>query len=353
MGKLLYFARRMPMSALLGVLGGILLLSVFLGLLLGYLPIGGRDLADILRYQVLGGESPAIGMGAASAVWDLRLPRVLLAACVGMGLSLSGAVMQAIFRNPMADPYIMGVSSGASLGVACAVFLGIGTALGAGSMGVGAFLGAVAVSAAAAAAAGRFGGYDISYLLILGIALGAVCAGVTGVLVYLGANSTGMDVTLYWLMGSVAAAKLPGTLILLVVVAGAAAFFTTQARILNLMLEGETAAIPLGRPLLPFMRLYLVLNALLVGCVVLNAGLIGFIGLLAPHFTRMLVGADHRRLIPAAVLFGGIAAVWADILGRALVPGVDIPLGVMLALMGAPAFIVMLTRRAYRFGGAE
>ena len=130
-------------------------------------------------------------------------------------------------------------------------------------------------------------------------------------------------------------------------------FFITQSRILNLMLEGETAAIPLGRPLLPFMRLYLGLNALLVGAVVLNAGLIGFLGLLVPHFTRMLVGADHRRLLPAAVLFGGIAAVWADILGRVLVRGVDIPLGVMLALMGAPAFIVMLTRRAYRFGGAE
>jgi len=111
--------------------------------------------------------------------------------------------------------------------------------------------------------------------------------------------------------------------------------------------------VPRGRPLLPFVRLYLLFNALLVGCIVMNAGLIGFIGLLVPHFVRMLTGADHRRLIPAAVLFGGIAAVWADILGRALVPGVDIPLGVMLALMGAPAFIVMLTRRAYRFGGAE
>ena len=162
-----------------------------------------------------------------------------------------------------------------------------------------------------------------------------------------------MDVTLYWLMGSVAAAKLPATLALLAVVVLMTLFFITQSRILNLMLEGETAAIPLGRPLLPFMRLYLGLNALLVGAVVLNAGLIGFLGLLVPHFTRMLVGADHRRLLPAAVLFGGIAAVWADILGRVLVRGVDIPLGVMLALMGAPAFIVMLTRRAYRFGGAE
>ncbi|MFC2743026.1 MAG: FecCD family ABC transporter permease [Selenomonas artemidis] len=353
MTRLLYRMRRMPDALLFGGAGGILLLSLFAGLLLGYLPIAPGELMEILHYQILGGAPPEIGAGAVSAVWDLRLPRILLAACVGMGLALSGTVMQAIFRNPMADPYIMGVSSGASLGVACAVFLGIGTALGAGSMGVGAFLGAVLVSALTIAAAGRIGGAGISYLLILGIALAAVCSGITGVLIYLGANSTGMDVTLYWLMGRVAAAKLPATLALLAVVVLMTLFFITQSRILNLMLEGETAAIPLGRPLLPFMRLYLGLNALLVGAVVLNAGLIGFLGLLVPHFTRILVGADHRRLLPAAVLFGGIAAVWADILGRVLVRGVDIPLGVMLALMGAPAFIVMLTRRAYRFGGAE
>ena len=144
----------MPDALLFGGAGSVLLLSLFAGLLLGYLPIAPGELMEILHYQILGGAPPEIGAGAVSAVWDLRLPRILLAACVGMGLALSGTVMQAIFRNPMADPYIMGVSSGASLGVACAVFLGIGTALGAGSMGVGAFLGAVLVSDLTIAAAG-------------------------------------------------------------------------------------------------------------------------------------------------------------------------------------------------------
>ena len=350
---MLYVLRRMPAGLLFGGLGGILLISSFLGLLLGYLQTDPAALASILRYELFGGATPDVSPGTVTAVWDLRLPRILLAACVGMGLSLSGVVMQAVFRNPMADPYIMGISSGATLGVACAVFLGIGTAFGAGAMGAGAFLGAVLLSAAIAYAIGALGSRDVSYFLILGIALGALCRGAASVLIYLGANSTGMDVTLFWLMGSVAAAQLPSALTLLGVVIAAVLFFMTQTRMLNLMLEGEQAAIPLGRRLLPYIRLYLVLNALLVGAVVLNAGLIGFVGLLVPHFTRMLTGADHRRLIPAAVLLGGIIAVWADILGRVLVHGVDIPLGVMLAFMGAPAFVALLTRRAYRFGGAE
>lgn len=338
--------RESPVAILAGLLGTALLCSCLAGLMIGYLSLSPAAAAEVLGDVLTGSDA-----GAAGAILALRLPRVLLAAGVGMGLALSGILMQAIFRNPMADPYIMGISSGASLGAACAVFLGIGSAFGAGSIGVGAFVGAAALSAVIVAAAGQVQ-RDVSYFLIFGIAIGAVCSGITGVLIYFGANSTGMDVTLYWLMGSIAAAKLPWVLTLLAVDAVMLGFFMTQTRILNLLLAGEETAIPLGRPLLPFVRLYLLLNALLVGCIVMNAGLIGFIGLLVPHFVRMLTGADHRRLVPVAVLIGGLAAVWADILGRVLVPGVDVPLGVMLALLGAPAFVILLMRRAYRFGGA-
>lgn len=339
------------MSRLSGILLFLLLLSVFLGLLLGYLPLSPFDIGAILLYQAGLTDTLPLPVGALDAVWDLRMPRVLLSAAVGMGLSLSGIIMQAMFKNPMADPYIMGISSGASLGAAAAVFLGIGAAFGAGSIGVGAFCGAAALSVLVALAAGWTKGKDMSYFLIFGVALSAVTGGITSVLVYTGANSSGMDVTLYWLMGSVASAKIEPVLFLLAVVIGTALFFKTQSRILNLMLEGEEVAVPLGRNLMPFLRLYLILNALLTGCIVMNAGLIGFVGLLIPHFMRMLTGADHRRLLPLAVLMGGIVAVWADILGRTIIPGVDIPLGVTLALIGAPAFVVLLVRRSYRFGG--
>ena len=323
--------RRMPLAILTIILTVLLLFSCLLGLKLGY--------------------PSDIAMGAADAVWDLRLPRILLALAVGMGLSLSGMLMQAMFRNPMSDPYIMGVSSGASLGAASVVFFGAGAAFGVSAIGCGAFLGALALSLILAIAAGRVAPGDSSYLLIFGAALAAVCGGITSVLVYIGANATGMDVTLYWLMGSVSFAKLLPTLSVLAIVLAFIVFFSTQTRILNLMLEGEETAVPLGRQLLPFRRLYLVMNALLMGSLVTQAGLVGFVGLLVPHGCRMVMGADHRKLLPVSVLSGGLMTVWADILGRILIHGVDIPLGVSLSLIGAPVFLGMLIRRSYHFGG--
>ena len=330
--------RRMPLAILTIILTVLLLFSCLLGLKLGYLSVSLSGIVSILASQLLGSALPSdIAMGIADAVWDLRLPRILLALAVGMGLSLSGMVMQAMFRNPMSDPYIMGVSSGASLGAASAVFFGAGAAFGVSAIGCGAFLGALALSLILAIAAGRVAPGDSSYLLIFGAALAAVCGGITSVLVYIGSNATGMDVTLYWLMGSVSFAKLLPTLSVLAIVLAFIIFFSTQARILNLMLEGEETAVPLGRQLLPFRRLYLVMNALLMGSLVTQAGLIGFVGLLVPHGCRMVMG--------------GLMTVWADILGRILIHGVDIPLGVSLSLIGAPVFLGMLIRRSYHFGG--
>lgn len=345
--------RCIPVRILILLLLLLLLISCFCGLRLGYLPVEINDIWEVFCMHIWGDFSEAPLKGSvADAIWDLRLPRILLSLCVGMGLSLSGVIMQAMFHNPMADPYIMGISSGASLGAACTVFLGIGAAFGPMALGVGAFVGALVLSVLLIIVAGYLdtGHTDESTLLIFGVALAAVCGGITSVLIFAGANSSGMDVTLYWLMGSVAFAKFWPTVILLGIVVLFIFFFSTQTRILNLMLEGEDTAIPLGRRLLPFVRLYLICNALLMGSIVMNAGLIGFVGLLVPHFCRIVVGADHGKLIPVSVLIGGIVAVWADILGRTLLPNVDIPLGVTLALVGAPAFVIMLIRRSYRFG---
>lgn len=334
-----------PFPLTLLLLAAILGISCFFGLRLGYLSVTAEDIVAAFRLHLAGGETGALG--AMAAIWDLRLPRVILSLAVGMGLSLSGILMQAMFRNPMADPYIMGVSSGASLGAVCAIFLGWGAAFGAASIGIGAFLGALALSLVLAMAAGKEA--DTSYLLIFGAALAAVSGGFSSVLIFAGANSTGMDVTLYWLMGSVSFAKLFPSVVVLGIVIFFVFAFSMQSRILDLMLEGEEAAIPLGRRLLPFRRVYLIGNALLCGVLVAQAGLIGFVGLLVPHLCRMVVGAGHRRLLPFSVLVGGIFTVWADILGRIIAPGVDIPLGVTMALLGAPVFVWMLIRKSYCF----
>lgn len=328
-----------------GFLALILFLSCFCGLMLGYMNLSVCDVWNSLLFPRYGDDNSVL-------IWDLRLPRMILAAAAGMGLSLSGVVMQAMFRNPMAGPYIMGVSSGAALGVVMSVFLGLGAVLGAGAVGTGAFCGALVLSLIIASMAGRRQ-RNPSFLLILGVALSAVCSGLTSVIIFAGANSSGIDVTLYWMMGSVAFAKLESSTLLLLLVILLSLFFTAQSRILNLMMEGEEAAVPLGVSLIPFIRLYLIINAILVGAVVMEAGLIGFVGLIVPHFVRMVIGAEHRRVVPVSAICGGILTVWADIAGRCLIPGQDIPIGVMLAFIGAPIFIGMLIKKTYRFGGEQ
>lgn len=253
----------------------------------------------------------------------------------------------------MASPYIMGISSGASLGVVIVVFLGLGrTVLGTAAMGLGAFAGAFILSLGVIAAAGRRSG-DTTYLLILGVAMSAVCGGITGVLIYCGAASSGTDISMYWLMGSVAFAKAGPAAALFILVLAMTAFFLTQSRILNLMLVGREGTLPLGRDLKPFFKVYLLLNALLVGAIVMEAGLIGFVGLIVPHFSRRILGANHKAVVPAAVLFGGLLTVWADILGRALIHGVELPIGVTLAIIGSPLFLLMLVETAGRRVGEK
>lgn len=332
------YRKYLPVSGLAVIAVSVLLFSCLAGLMLGYIPLSFPEVLGAL----------AGGNGAASdIVRDLRLPRIILSAAAGMGLALSGVVMQAMFRNPMASPYIMGISSGASLGAVAAVFLGIGSAWGAGGVGLGAFAGALLMSVILAGVIGKKSG---SLILIVGVALGAVCSGITGVIIYSGAASSGIDVTLYWMMGSVAFAKTDHAVFLLMIVIAVSAFFLQQSRILNLMLLGREGTLPLGRDLMTFFRLYILVNALLVGCIVMEAGLIGFVGLVVPHFVRSFIGADHKKLVPLAVLCGGILTVWADILGRVLVTGADVPLGVTLGLIGAPLFIYMQVRKFYNFG---
>lgn len=347
--------RACPAALRDGALVLAVLFSCFAGLLLGDTHLSAGEAAGaLLQGSFAGGPAaPSDISDGSDIIWNLRLPRMLLSLSAGMGLALSGVVMQALFRNPMSSPYIMGISSGASLGVVLAAFLGAGmSAWGTAAMGFGAFAGSFLLSLAILAAAGRRSG-DPSYLLILGVAMSAVCSGVTGVLIYCGAASSGTDVSMYWLMGSVASARLIPSLLLLLVVVAFGGFFLTQARILNLMLLGREAALPLGWDFQPFFKGYLVLNAILVGLIVMEAGLIGFVGLIVPHFVRLLLGPDHKRVVPAAIILGGLLTVWADILGRVLLHGVEIPMGVMLAVIGAPLFLFLLAETTGKKGGSR
>ena len=286
-------------------------------------------------------------------VWLLRLPRLILAALVGSGLSVSGVVMQALVKNPLADPYILGISSGASLGATMAILLGIGVTLGEDFVGIAAFIGAFAVSLGVLFISNLGGRSNSVKLLLAGMALSAVCSAFSSFIVYFANNKEGMQTIAYWMMGSFAGAKWDSLGVIALVVLVSAAFFWTQSRILNLMLLGDEAAITMGTDLHAYRQAYLLISSLVVGFAVYSSGMIGFVGLIIPHVVRMVAGPDHKRLIPVSALTGAIFLVAADGLCRILIPRTELPIGILISMLGAPCFIYLMIKRTYSFGGGE
>lgn len=289
------------------ILAAALILSLGLAVSVGSMAIPMGDVYQVMAYELFGlGDGSQWGSGGVhDVVWLIRLPRLVLAAATGAGLGLCGAVMQAMVQNTMADPYILGVSSGAYLGAALALTAGAGTALGGNAMGlfgaVGAFLAAAAL--------------------------------------------------VQWTMGGMGAANWPGNAIACGVVVSGGLFFWSQYRTLNLMLLGDDCAGTLGVELAGRRLMYLLVVAAMVGVLVYQAGMVGFVGLIIPHGVRLLFGSDHRTLLPLAGLTGAVFLVWMDVLCRVVLPGNEIPIGILTALVGAPVFLALLARRRYGFGG--
>ena len=278
-------------------------------------------------------------------IWLLRLPRLVLAALVGMGLSVCGVIMQAVVKNPLADPYILGISSGASLGATAAILLGIGVALGEN------FVGAFAMSLGVLFISNLGGRSNSIKLLLGGMALSAVCGAFSSFIVYFANNKEGMQSIAYWMMGSFAGAKWENLTIIAPIVILAVLFLWTQSRTLNLMLLGDESALTLGTDLHIYRQIYLLVSSLIVGFVVYSASMIGFVGLVVPHVIRMLVGTEHKKLIPVAALTGAIFLVVADGLCRVIIPRTELPIGILISIIGAPCFVYLMIKKTYGFGG--
>ena len=284
-------------------------------------------------------------------IWLLRLPRLVLAALVGMGLSVCGVIMQAVVKNPLADPYILGISSGASLGATAAILLGIGVALGENFVGIAAFIGAFAMSLGVLFISNLGGRSNSVKLLLAGMALSAVCGAFSSFIVYFANNKEGMQTIAYWMMGSFAGAKWETLAVIGPIVLLAVLFFWTQSRMLNLMLLGDESALTLGTDLHIYRQIYLLVSSLIVGFVVYAAGMVGFVGLVVPHVIRMLVGTDHKKLIPVSALTGAVFLVIADGLCRVIIPRTELPIGILISLIGAPCFVYLMIKKTYGFGG--
>ena len=333
----------------------ILVGSIMISVTLGSAKISVSEVYKVLGYKLLGIKvySEYSSGPMHDVVWVIRFPRVVLAIAIGMSLSISGVVMQAIVKNPLADPYILGISSGASLGATFAIMLGFGAVLGGNFVGVMAFIGALLVSFGVLLLANIKGSATSSKLILAGMALSAVCSSFSNFIIYIANDKTGMQSVTYWLLGSLAGAKWETDIIILPIVIIACLFFWSRYRVLNLMLLGDDVSITLGTDLHKPRHIYLIITSIMIGLSVYCAGVIGFVGLIIPHAVRMIFGTDHKKLIPISALVGSIFMIFADALSRIIIPNSEIPIGILISMVGAPVFIYLMVKKSYGFGGVE
>lgn len=333
---------------LLAALSLLLLLAFWLALALGPVRLPLLDTLQAL-WQLSG--LPALGGEVAQAeliVGQIRLPRALLGLCVGAVLALSGVAMQGLFRNPLADPGLIGVSSGAALGAALAIvggaaFGGLPSALAPYLLSACAFAGGLGVTALVYRLGRRDGQTSVATMLLAGIALTALAGAAIGLFTYLADDVTLRTLT-FWNLGSLNGASYARLWPLLLVTAAVALWLPRRARALNALLLGESEARHLGFAVERLKRELVFCTALGVGAAVAAAGMIGFIGLVVPHLMRLLVGPDHRLLLPASALAGASLLLLADLLARLLLAPAELPIGIVTALLGAPFFIYLLLR---------
>ena len=321
-------------------------LMVALGLIgVASLAVGTHRLppAEVVA-ALLAGPS-AEGLLAAPIVWELRLPRVVLASLVGLALGAAGAAYQGLFRNPLADPFVIGASSGSALGATLVIVLGgTGGAFGFAAVPLGAFVGAIGAAAVVYAATAWWGRLPLVGLLLAGSAVSSCLGALVWLLMVLHDEDLARIVA--WLMGSLASRGWPAVRVGWPYVAVGVAGLALLARPLDALSLGEEPALSLGLPLRRATGAIIAAASLATAAAVAVAGVIGFVGLIAPHAARALVGGRHRYLIPACGLAGAILLLLADDLARTVAAPVELPVGVLTALLGGPFFLLILGTRA-------
>ncbi|GAA4921772.1 iron complex transport system permease protein [Stackebrandtia albiflava] len=283
------------------------------------------------------------------AVWSFRLPRTLLAGVSGAGLALAGALMQAVVRNPLAEPYILGVSAGAGLGAVLVITLGSAAVAGLG-LSTAAFAGALVTGLVVYLLARQHGMIAPTRLILSGVAIGSLLSAITSFLT-LTTEAQNVFSVLFFLLGSVSAAELGDTVLPALVLLGVAVFAMAQARRLNALLAGDEVATALGVDADRLRSRLMVAAALLTGAVVSVSGGIGFIGLVVPHVARILVGSHHRRVLPVTILGGALFLMLADLLARSVAEPTEVPIGIVTAVVGAPFFLWLMRHRRSARGG--
>ena len=333
---------RAPLRPALVLLVGVgvtaLVVTILVAVTIGPADLGvGEVVRSVLAH--LGLREPDVPRLHDAIVWDLRLPRVLTAAAVGAGLAVAGAVMQSLTRNPLADPYLLGLSSGASLGAVAVLVLGVGLLL-----PVAAFAGALLALVGTLALARTGGTLTPTRTVLAGLAVSQLAAAATSFVIFWTATGDSYREILSWLMGSLAGATWSSVAISGVALLVVGTVVVLGAGRLDAFAFGDTAAAALGVDVDRTRGVMMTLVALLTGAMVAVSGAIGFVGLVLPHAVSVVTGPAHRRLLPVAALAGAVLLVWADTLARTVFDPRELPVGIVTALLGVPVFAVLLRR---------
>ena len=317
-------------------------LCVTAGISLGAAPVPFTTVWSIIINRIAPGTIEAVwSAGRESIIWDVRFPRVVLAALVGAGLAVVGAVLQAATRNPLADPHLLGVSSGAALGAILAL-LHTGLIFGLLTVPLFAFLGALLTTAVVVAVTPFSGSAD--RLVLSGVAIAFVATALANLLIFLG-DPRAVHTVVFWMLGGLGLARWSQLAYPAVVFSGCLIWILLRTRELNALAMGDETATTLGIPVRRFRAQIFVVTALLTGVMVAFSGVIGFVGLIVPHFIRLLAGSDNVRVIPLCALAGAVLLILADIAARIVMAPEDMPIGVVTGLAGGIAFIFILRRR--------
>ncbi|MFI8620467.1 MAG: iron ABC transporter permease [Marinomonas sp.] len=286
---------------------------------------------------------PDWSMGRENIVWAVRLPRTILAATVGASLALVGASLQSVTRNPLADPHLLGISSGAALGAIIAL-LHTGMVLGAVTVPVFAFLGALLAMFLVLLVANFAVAHSAGRLILAGVAVAFVLTSLGSLFIFMGDHRASHTV-IFWMLGGLGLAQWGQLWFPISALVLGSAYLIYNARYLNAMILGDETASTLGVPVERFRIVVIVVCALLTGAAVAFSGVIGFVGLMVPHIVRLLMGGDYRKVLPLSALLGAIFLVVADIVARIIMPPQDMPIGILTGLVGGVGFVVLMRKR--------
>ena len=318
------------------------------GISFGAVDIPPYDVYRVFLYKVfgikIGNLDEILNSTLFDIIWGVRMPRVLLGAFAGMALAMVGVIMQATIQNPLGDPYILGLSSGASLGATFSILIGFSGVLSSFGAPLGAFLGALIASIFVYFLA-KIGGRITPFKMILaGMVISSICSSLTSLIIFLSKDNEGIRTVNFWMMGSLAGAEWSNIVLPIAISVIPLIYFFTQYRNLNLMVLGDETSITLGLNIEKHRKIYMILSSLITGVIVSVCGTIGFVGIMIPHIVRLIFGTDHKTLLPFSALVGAIFLIWADVIARCAITNMELPIGIITSVIGAPFLLWLMVK---------